>query len=94
MTRMQGDIGDSGCGWLPKGKILCPLLTSLVSSQSLPPTHGSGMNQLTFLGRGRGHSYKEVCGGSSGCGFILCLCKEQCKLWVGDDGCNHVGVRM
>lgn len=35
---------------------------------------------------GRGHCYREVCGGRSGRGFILCLCKEQCELGVRDDG--------
>lgn len=94
MTRMQGEIGDSGYSWLLKGKILHPLLIPLVSCQSVPPTHSSGMIWLMFSDRGRGHCYKEVCGGSSGCGFVLCLCEKQCKLQVGDDGCNLARVVM
>ena len=86
MARTQGEIGDFGYGWLLKGKILHPLLIPLVSCQSLPPTHGSGMTWLMVSDRGRRHCYKEVCGGSSGRGFILCLCKEQWKPSVGDDG--------
>lgn len=86
MARMQGKIRTCGYGWLMKGNICYPLLILLVSRQPLPPTHTSGMAWLMIAGRHRGHCSREVSGGSSGCRFVVCLCKKQCKLQLGDDG--------
>jgi len=73
MTRMRGEVGDWLWLAIERGRFLHPLLIPLVSCQSLLSTHGCVMTWLMVLDRG--HCYKEVCGGSSGLGFILCLCK-------------------